>query len=57
MTEPKAPKPNPAQGANGSKEPETVIERVDQLRGLSPDEINRLRHEGKLDRIMKGGQR
>lgn len=50
---PRSPRPNPAQGANGSAQPPPHAPRhADELRGLTPDQINKLRHEGKLDALM-----
>lgn len=43
----RVPKPNRAQGINGGTEPERPIDRQ-TLASLPPEEVNRLRREGKL---------
>lgn len=45
-------KPNPAQGAMGSLEAEHAPRTAAGLSGLSHEQINRLRREGKLDALM-----
>lgn len=47
----RAPAPNPAQGANGGKEPEKALTEAD-LAHMSTDEINKARKEGRLDHLM-----
>lgn len=47
----RAPNPNPAQGANGSKEPEKPYTQAD-LKSMTTDEINEARKTGKLDHLM-----
>lgn len=47
----RAPNPNPAQGANGSKEHEKPYTQADLAR-MSTDEINEARRDGKLDHLM-----
>lgn len=47
----RAPKPNPAQGVNGSKEHEKPYTQADLAR-MSTDEINEARKAGKLDHLM-----
>lgn len=49
---PRSPRPNPAQGSNGSREPEKPPGNVAQLRRLTPEAINRLRRQGALDGLM-----
>ncbi len=51
--EKRAPKPNPAQGATGSREPDRPITDSHQLRGLSPAEINQARRDGRLDQLLR----
>lgn len=47
----RAPKPNPAQGANGSKEHEKPLTEADLAR-MTPKEINEARKAGRLDHLM-----
>lgn len=48
---PKVPKKNPAQGKNGGRETEKPIT-ADDLKDMTAEEINKLRHDGKLDHLM-----
>lgn len=48
----RVPARNPAHGANGSREPQHPITSAEQLRSMSPHEINELRRTGQLDRLM-----
>lgn len=47
----RAPNPNPAQGANGSKEHEKPLAEAD-LAHMTPKEINEARKAGRLDHLM-----
>ncbi|HVX20890.1 MAG TPA: hypothetical protein VHB02_06065 [Acidimicrobiales bacterium] len=48
---PRKPKPNPAQGANG-KQPKKGLIRREDLKTMTPAEINKARENGELDHLM-----